>query len=408
MGWPQMDSQLQSVIQTCDTRPAPEDNVETYLLYWYKAIASVLLSSRVRPTNKLSPNKTDVHRICKQMNFNPHLFSQGANILIRGGVISVNQRKKLYEPGDTPYRAFFADDLANLIPHIRKAFLNFLQEFTGYVVWRPTIASSSGMVEFLMLFFRTFQGLAFPVESFGEVLLQFSNLPERVLKQQRDELGIEFKKMLFISSWNDWLDKKGQDALLSSLYACRWVYVFDEDDKEYIYLNTNGRMALGIDKPLVEESHYKELRVLSDFTVYAGSNLPPENLIPLFKFCEVKKIDRVFEFRISKKALKNAPSKTSPLEELHRAFPGDEDIPQPVRSFFEIEDQPKPQGALHIRYCSAIVVPDNPELLGHIRAHPKLKGYIAPHSPKGLLMIKPESNPDNFYRRCKEYGFDIK
>ncbi len=56
----------------------------------------------------------------------------------------------------------------------------------------------------------------------------------------------------------------------------------------------------------------------------------------------------------------------------------------------------------------AIIVPDNPELLGHIRAHPKLKGYIAPHSPKGLLMIKPESNPDNFYRRCKAYGFDIK
>lgn len=403
-----MDRELLQFKQACHTRPAPEDDLETYRLYWYKAIACVLLSYRVRPTNKLSPNKTDVYRICKQMNFNPYLFSEGADILIRSGVITVNHREKIYEPGNAPYRAFFTDDLANLIPHIRKAFLEFLQEFTGYVIWRPTMVFSSGMVEFLMLFFRTFQGLAFPLESFGKTLLRFSNLPETVLKRRREELGIEFESTLIISSWHNWLDEKGQDALLSSLYACRWVYVFEEHDRQWIHLNQNGRMALGIDEPLVEESHYREFRVLSDFTVYAGSNLPPEILIPLFKFCEVKKIDRVFEFRLSKKALKNAPSKTSPLEELRRAFPDEDALPQPVRSFFEIEGQPQPQGTLHMRYCSAIVIPDNLELLGHIRAHPKLKGYIAPHSPKGLLMIKPESNPDNFYRRCREYGFDIK
>lgn len=94
------------------------------------------------------------------------------------------------------------------------------------------------------------------------------------------------------------------------------------------------------------------------------------------------------------------------MKELREAIPDFDSIAQPVRSFLEMEEGTQSEGALQMRYCSAIVIPDNLELLTRIRSHPKLKGYIAPNSPSGFLLIKPESNPDNFYRRCREYAGD--
>jgi len=73
------------------------------------------------------------------------------------------------------------------------------------------------------------------------------------------------------------------------------------------------------------------------------------------------------------------------------------------------DKRPSEAGAvLRVGYCSAIVIPENPEMLHVIRQHPKLKGYIAPKSPKSTLIIKHDSNADNFFRRCEEYGFKLK
>jgi hypothetical protein len=37
--------------------------------------------------------------------------------------------------------------------------------------------------------------------------------------------------------------------------------------------------------------------------VLAGADLPPEKLVPLFRHCRIKRIDRVFEFQLDKRRL---------------------------------------------------------------------------------------------------------
>jgi len=47
----------------------------------------------------------------------------------------------------------------------------------------------------------------------------------------------------------------------------------------------------------------------------------------------------------------------------------------------------------------------------HIKPPPenvKLKGYIEAGGPPGFLVIESTSNPANFIRRCREFGFEVK
>jgi hypothetical protein len=60
-----------------------------------------------------------------------------------------------------------------------------------------------------------------------------------------------------------------------------------------------------------------------------------------------------------------------------------------------------------IRWCSALVRPENDAALAAIRAHPKLKGYLEPGAPPGYLLIKSRSDPDNFVQRCRDLGFEV-
>jgi hypothetical protein len=50
------------------------------------------------------------------------------------------------------------------------------------------------------------------------------------------------------------------------------------------------------------------------------------------------------------------------------------------------------------------VHPEDADVLAAIRAHPSLKGYLEPGAPPGYLLIKPQSNPNNFVRRCQALG----
>jgi hypothetical protein len=61
-----------------------------------------------------------------------------------------------------------------------------------------------------------------------------------------------------------------------------------------------------------------------------------------------------------------------------------------------------------IRWCSALVKPQEPETLTAIREHPKLKGYLEAGAPPGYLWIKSTSNPGNFVQRCQALGFEVR
>jgi len=65
-------------------------------------------------------------------------------------------------------------------------------------------------------------------------------------------------------------------------------------------------------------------------------------------------------------------------------------------------------GEIRVRFCSALLQPENAEVLAAIRAHPKLKGDLEPGAPAGYLLLKSRSDPDDFLILCRKLGFRIK
>ena len=64
-------------------------------------------------------------------------------------------------------------------------------------------------------------------------------------------------------------------------------------------------------------------------------------------------------------------------------------------------------GRLMFAYCRDVVIPESDGVAKAIRQHPRLKGYLVPNAPPGLLLIKPDSDPGNFLQRCRELGFEV-
>jgi hypothetical protein len=120
----------------------------------------------------------------------------------------------------------------------------------------------------------------------------------------------------------------------------------------------------------------------------------------------IKRIDRIFEFQLDRKAMNEMPSRTSVGRELLNLLKELEPLPSGIRSL--LEKKPEIEGVLRIHACSAIVKPENPAMLSTIRNHNKLKGYIDPSGPPGYLLVKSTSNAVNFIKRCQEYGFEVK
>ena len=50
----------------------------------------------------------------------------------------------------------------------------------------------------------------------------------------------------------------------------------------------------------------------------------------------------------------------------------------------------------------------NQAVLDAIKKHQRLKGYLEAGAPREYLLIKSNSNPHNFVRRCQEFGFIVK
>ena len=64
-------------------------------------------------------------------------------------------------------------------------------------------------------------------------------------------------------------------------------------------------------------------------------------------------------------------------------------------------------GRVTFTHCSGVAIPESEPVAKAIRQHPRLKGYLTPHSPPGFLLIKPDSDPGNFVQRCRELGFEV-
>lgn len=391
------------------TRPAadlwkgePKENRSPYGSCWYRAVACMLLSGRVRAKLDGAPNMTDANRLCKEANFNQHRFERVAKLLVALGAVQAKDQGP-YQEGPN-LSAFWSHDAGRLRTITHQAVLQIVQQHTGIQPYRPTTVHHAQLIEFLVLFFGCFRGKAVVESRVGQVFHDFGQLPKDDLVRTARGLGLKSGDVN-PHGWKYWLDAKGREALVAALYRAEWAYYAERDQTGWFYASPIGLGMLGLEEIPPAPELAVIFQALPTLSVFAGAGLPHETLVPLFRHGVIKRIDQVFEFRLDRKRLAQAPASSSPTEELRRALRELEPLPSAVSSL--LGTKTKVGGTVGIRWCSALVKPENAEVLAAIREHPQLKGYLEPGAPAGFLLIKSRSSPDNFVRRCQELGFQV-
>src|SRR5205814_9777738 len=110
------------------------------------------------------------------------------------------------------------------------------------------------------------------------------------------------------------------------------------------------------------------LQVVTTYCLFAGAGLEMDKMACLLRFCRIKRIDQVFEFQLDRRRLAETPSQTSPGAELRAALKAQEPLPATISAMLEAPS--KLGGVIAIRGCSALVKPENPEVLSAICEHP--------------------------------------
>ena len=75
----------------------PGEQRSPYGSYWYRAVACLLLSGRLKANADGYPNRTDVNRACKEANFNQYLCERVARFLIAAEVTQPNREGRYGE-----------------------------------------------------------------------------------------------------------------------------------------------------------------------------------------------------------------------------------------------------------------------------------------------------------------------
>ncbi len=376
-----------------------EAEVSPYGSCWYCAVAAMLCSGRVSAKMNGQPNRTDLNRICKEANFNQHLFERIATFLVAAKVIQADRRGRYAKgPNHLAFRKHRRKELTEIT---HTAVLDLVQGNSGSLPWRPTLAIHSSLIEFLIIFFYCFDRRALRKDQVGPMMLDFSRLPETDLKSVAVDAGIRNGQMRRFD-WEPWLDERGQRALLSALYTAEWLYYDEWQGVGWVFPSPIGLGLLGLRQLPEAPTLAKALKSDSNLAIYAGAGLELDTLATLLRCCKIKRIDQLVELQVDPKVLKATPSASPAL----RATLADlEPLPSSLAAILQTESPLG--GKIGIRYCSALVKPATPEAVAAIRQHPQLKGYLEPGAPPGFLLIKPGSNPGNFIRRCQALGFEI-
>ncbi len=201
-------------------------------------------------------------------------------------------------------------------------------------------------------------------------------------------------------------EERRRQALIDAVGIVEWGYYEQVERTVWIFASPMGLGMLGLEPLPPPPKLNNTFKALPDLNIVAGAGRAQQTLVPLFRHCEITKLDEVFEFRLDRKRLALAPAGTPAGEELHKALQDLEPLPLTITDLLDTKS--KLGGEVAMAYCTAIVKPENAAVLKAIREHPKLKNYLAPHSPPGYLIIKENSDPDNFIRRCRELGFEVK
>jgi hypothetical protein len=406
---PRLPASIEQFIEQQKTLPVDElwkggrdEYRSAYGSYWYRAVACILLSGRVSPKAGGDPNMTEARRLGKEANFNPYLLERVARLLLKARVLTADRSAEYVEGPN--FASWWAHDAAKLPELTRRAFLELVQERTGYQPWRPTTVHNSGLVEFLQLFFSCFRDRALPEAQAGSTFAAFSRLPREDLRKAAKALRVGVDD-LAVGGWHHWLDEKGQKALLHALYTTEWAWYGEHDRAMYLFLSPLGEGMLGLKKPPPPYELSTDLKLLPSNTVFAGAGLAMDRLATLFRCCKVNRIDQVYEFQIERRRLAELPARGAPAAELRRVLQDAGPLPATVEDV--LGTRPRAGGRVDIRWCSALVQPESMEVLDAIRRHPRLKGYLEAGAPPGYLLVKARSSPENFVRRCQELGFQV-
>jgi hypothetical protein len=382
----------------------PEEKHSTYGTFYYRAVACILLSGRVDPKADDDPNLTDANRFGKEANFNQYLTERVGKLLVAMDVVKADRGQGHYVAG--PHLDDFWDhDVEQLRKMSRKAVLRLSRKTSGSGYWyKADDADHHHVIEFLTLFLGCFRDVAIAEPALGEVLRDFAGLPPEDLIAGARALGLEMRED-HMAGWKESIDEKLVDKLSPALGISEWMHYAEHAKKIWLMASPIGLAVLGLRKPLPAPKLATMFKAQPDLSVFAGAGLPHQKLLPFFRFAIVKRIDEVYEFKLDRRRLSQVASPASPAGELRKALEGLEPLPGTVAKLLEAE--PRRGGDVGVKYCSALVKPEDDEVLEAIRKHPKLKGYLEPGAPAGYLLIKPQSRPDHFVFRCRSLGFKV-
>lgn len=407
-----LPASIRRFIDEQDTRPVSElskvprsELRSPFSSYWYRAIACMMLSGRVQPKSYQNgaPNMTDVNRIGKEANFNQYLFERCALTLATLDIVVEGPYGGPYQEGPN-IEVFWEHDVKKLAEIGRQGVLQFLKKHAGYLPKRATPLAKAHLIEFVTLFLAAFRGRAVRDPQLTAVIRGFGQLPREDLAQLAGEVGVK-SAAIQPDAWSYWLDLKDGDVLTRALSTVEWLYGATHDRDVWVYPGEVGFWMLGLGEPLPPYQLYETLEAGPKATIRAGTGLDRRTLVPLFRHGKIKKIAEVCEFQLDAERMAEAPAGTSPGEELRQALKDLEPLPPAIAKLLGTESQLG--GEVVIRGCSAIVKPENAQVLEAIRKHPSLKNYIEPGGPPGYLLIKPASEPYNFIERCRKLGFNI-
>ena len=376
----------------------------SYGTYYYRAIAGMMLW--------LGPAEAAHRRLAQHDRREPD--RQGgqfqsvplrapARFLACANVVPDRSRDDRYHEGPN-LDAFWKHDEKKLPEIARDAVLKYIDKHAGYLPKRATPLVRAHLIEFLTLFFACFGGRAVQESKLAEVLRGFSRLPREDLVTVAKELGIN-AAAVDPDSWSYWLDLKDGAVLIEALSTAEWLNGEEKNKTFWVFAGHLGLGMLGLDKPQPAPRLPDTIKAGTKLTVLAGTGLDWRNLLPLFRYCTIKKIDEVCEFQLDRKRMAQQPAGTSPGEELKKALEDLDPLPPAIAELLGTTS--KLGGQIGIRGCSALMKPENEDVLKAIRQHSSLKGYLEPGAPPGYLIIKPASDPYNFIERCRMLGFTV-
>ena len=385
----------------------PDEVRSPYGSYWYRAVNCMLLSGRVNPKASGYPNRTEANRVGKEANFNQYLIERIGQVLVAADVLVPNRSENQYVEG--PNQAAFWDrDWPNLQEAGRLAALQLTQKPPEYYSYhRHTRPPQPHRLTFLTLFLASFQGRALRESAVSGTAQALCTLPKKDLVTAAEALELDASSVR-PDDWRRWLGEEGKQFLLSGLYTAEWAYYATRDKKErdaWVFASPVGLAMLGLAQPPPAPELAPVFKVQADLSIFAGAGLALDKLVPLFRHTKIQRIDEVYEFRLDRTRLAQAPSASHPGEELRSALQELEPVPPTVAD--ALGTTSRLGGVIRIRGCSAVVKPESADMLQAIRQHARLKNYLEPKAPPGYLLLKSESDPFHFIERCRELGFDV-